>query len=40
MKVLKQVKVDFSVTKPMASWWSKVTLKPRTWQIGAGSSGS
>ena len=23
MKELKQVNVDFSVTEPMASWWSK-----------------
>jgi|GEM_PF-2299661 hypothetical protein len=40
MKELKQVKVDFSVTEPMANWWSKVTRKPWTRQIGAGNSGS
>ena len=40
MKELKQVKVDFSVTEPMAGWWSKVPRKPRTRRIGAASSGS
>jgi hypothetical protein len=35
MKELRQVKLDFSVTEPMASWWSKVPRKPRTRRIGA-----